>query len=200
MRGVSAALTALLLLTVALSAAGCGGDSGESAQRPETATTAPGTTTTPDRGGTPGSTAAPPRGTLTAAQYRKTVNRLCREDKAAADRLGDIDAPESIAPFLRRSIKYARKREPLYERLRPPAGLRANHRASLRLNDQAELTLTKLLARIEGGGDPVREFTKAAPALARVINSGNQLSRRMGTRDCIVEVPSPSAQPPQSPS
>lgn len=128
------------------------------------------------------------------------MNRLCREDKVAADRLGDIDDPRSIAPYLRRAIRYARKREPLYERLRPPAGLRANHEASVRLNDRAEMTLTRLLRRIEGGGDPVKEFTQAGPALARVINEGNRLSRRMGTKDCIVEVPSPGAQPPQSSS
>lgn len=198
---VPAGLIAVVLLATAAAAVGCGGDDDESRERPEaSATTAPRTTTTP-AGGAP-SESPPPRGDtlLTAAEYRSTVNRLCREDKAAVDRLGNIDDARSITPYLRRAIRYARKREPLYERLRPPTSLRADHRRSIRLNDRGERTLTGLLARIERGGDPAEEFGKIAPALARVISSGNRLARRMGTKDCIVEVPSPGAQPPRSSS
>ena len=207
MRAVPAGLIALVVVAIALVAAGCGGGDDESAKRSETtatadraeaAATAPRTTTTPARGAPAGSTR---RGNaLTAAEYRSTLNRLCRQDRVAVDRLGTIDDAQSIAPYLRRAIRYSKQREPLYERLRPPARLRADHKTSIRLNDEAERILTGLLARIERGGDPVKEFTKAGPPLARVINSNNRLSRRIGTKECIVEVPSPSAQSPQNSS
>ncbi|HEV2723220.1 MAG TPA: hypothetical protein VGV10_01160 [Thermoleophilaceae bacterium] len=192
--------TTSLLLAIALAGGGCGGDSDESAERPRTADTRPGERTAPRRDTRTDTTAPEAGDTLTAAQYRRNLNRLCREDQAAADRLGGISTPESIEPYLRRAIRYARKREPLYERLRPPPSLRASHRDSIRLNDRAESTFTELLGRIERGGDPVEEFRKAAPALGRVLNDGNRLARRMGAKDCIVDAPSPGAQSPQNPS
>ncbi len=205
MKAVLAGRTAPLLIAMALAAAGCGGDSGESAERPRKAAKTPGETTAPSRATRTGPTGTGPtapesRDSLTASRYRRTVNRLCRKDEAAVEQLGEIDTPESIEPYLRRVIRYARKREPLYERLRPPPSLRASHRDSVRLNDRAESAFTDLLTRIERGGDPVEEFTKTAPALGRVLNDGNRLARRMGTKDCIVDLPSPSAQPPQNSS
>ena len=189
---------AALFLALAVAAAGCGGDSDESAERPRTTATTPTDKSAAARD-TRTAPAAPRRAeSLTATQYRSTVNRLCREDAEAAERLGDVDTPESIEPFLRRLLKYSRKREPLYERLRPPSSLRASHRDFIRLNDEGDSWATRLIARIERGGDPVEEFTSAAPALGRLINKGNRLARRMGTRDCMVDVPSRGAQSPQN--
>jgi hypothetical protein len=175
---------------MALAAAGCGGDSEESSERPRTSAEARTDAPVPQRGTTEPASASQAGATLTAAEYRRTTNRLCREDKAAGERFGDLDSPESIVPYLRRTIRYARKREPLYERLRPPPDLRASHQASMRLNDRAVSALADLLARVEKTADPAEEFTQAAPLIGRLLDENNRLARRLGTEDCIVELPS----------
>ena len=57
--------------------------------------------------------------------------------------------------------------------------------------------LQETVERLEEGGDPAEELPKVLPALARAIEEGNKLSRRLGTRKCIVEVPNPAAEPEQ---
>ena len=197
---VSGRWTAALLVATALAAVGCGGDSEESPDQPAKGGKARTERTAPQRETT--GRAAEPEGrpTLSVTGYRRTANRLCREDEAALERLGDLKTPASVAPYLRRVVRYARKRQPLFDRLRSPPSLRASHEESKRVGERGITTLARLLNRIEDGGDPAAEFTKAGPAIARLTDQSNRLARRMGAKDCIVEVPSPGAQSPQSSS
>ena len=187
LRAVPAGRTTRVLLALCMVVAGCD-DSDEPAKPRETGATATATTTSPE---------ARPRGdTLTASQYRKAVNRLCREDEAAADRIADFRTPEAIGRSLRRTLTYTRKRRPRYEALRPPAQLRAGHRESRELSDRAERELARLVDRVEAGADPLAELRSALPTLTALLERGNRLARRLGTKDCIVEVP-PAATAPR---
>ena len=187
LRAVPAGRTTRVLLALCMVVAGCD-DSDEPAKRAESGATPPATTTGPK--------ASDRADTLTASQYRKAVNRLCREDEAAAERIADFRTPGTIGRSLRRTLTYTRKRRPRYEALRPPAQLRAGHRESRELSDRADRELARLVGRIERGGDPLEEFTAALPALTVLIERGNRLARRLGTKDCIVEVP-PAATAPR---
>ena len=131
------------------------------------------------------------------AQYRARVNRLCRQERAYLDDLGDPSTADQIERYLRQTLAYSRKREPLYEALRPPSELRADHGAFLQVSRTFESEVEDVLERIDAGGDPVAAFTEAARPLLRLADRGNRLARRMRVNDCVVPIPDPAAQQPQ---
>ena len=166
-----------------LAVAGCSDDEEPESKRTET----PPATTEADAG-------------LSAAEYRRKINALCVEEKRLADRLGEPSTADGAVRVLRRTLELNKTREPKYRAVEPPPELRRDHRASLELSDELEKALQDTLDRIDDGGDPAVELPKVLPALGRAIEKGNAISRRMGTRKCIVEVPNPAAQPDESTS
>jgi hypothetical protein len=176
-----AGLACALLLT----AAGCSDDEEpESKRTPTTGTT---------------EAAAPPARGLSAAEYRRKLNALCVEDKKLAESLEETPStPDGIVRVLRRTLELYREREPKYRAVEPPPALRRDHKASLALSDALARDLQRTLDRIDDGGDPAVEITKILPVLARTLDEGNRLSRRLGTRKCIVDIPSPAAQPEEN--
>jgi hypothetical protein len=192
LESVSRLRLAGLACAVSLAAAGCSDDEEPEAVRaPATEAAAPRTesraTTSPGTG-------------LSAAEYRRKINALCVEDKRLAERLGEPSTADGLVRYLRRTLDLNKKREPKYRAVEPPAALRRDHRASLELSDEIEKELQDTLDRIEDGGDPAVELPKVLPALGRAVEEGNAISRRLGTRKCIVEVPNPAAQPDENTS
>jgi hypothetical protein len=171
-----------LLIGVAFALGACAGDE----DAPERAAT---TETTPPAKTEPSVTA-----------YRRALNKLCREDKRAAEDFGEPATADQLTSYLRRTLAYSRKREPLYRALEPPAKLRSGHRRSLELGDEIEAAFAGALREIDAGGDPIGVFAKTLPELADAVEEGNRISRRAGTKDCVVDIPAPGAQSPQDPA
>jgi hypothetical protein len=175
-----AGLACALLLT----AAGCSDD-----EEPESKRT-PATVTTE-------AAAPPPRG-LSAAEYRRKLNALCVADKRLAESVEEPSTADGFGPYLRRLLDLFKRREPKYRALEPPPALRRDHQASLDLGDETQKALEGAVERLEGGRDPAVELPKILTVLARSIDEGNKLARRLGARKCIAEVPSPATQPEES--
>lgn len=177
------------LIGLALALGAC--DDGDPPERAATNETAPRTQT--DR-------AAPGQRRPTAAAYRRALNRLCRADERAAKSFGEPATPGQLTSYLRRTLAYSRRREPLYRALEPPPELRSAHRRSLELGDEVEARFARVLRQIDAGGDPIEEFTEALPRLAAAVEENNRFARRVGAKDCVAVMPAPGAQSPQEPS
>lgn len=177
-----------LACALLVGAAGCSDDEEPASERaPETAATAPRTearseTTARDDG-------------LSAAEYRRKVNALCVEDKRLAERVEEPATADGFRGYLGEILDLYKRREPKYRAIEPPAALRRDHQASLDLGDETEKALRATVDRLEDGADPATELPKILPALTRSVEEGNKISRRLGTRKCIAEVPNPAAQP-----
>ena len=173
-----------LIAVFALAMAACGGD--DDGDSPERAAT--------------GETTSPARAELSAAAYRRALNKLCRADKRAVEDFGEPATPDQLTSYLRRTLAYSRKTEPRYRALEPPPEFRSGHRRSLELSDETEAAFARTLRAIDAGGDPIEAFTKVLPTLADAVEEGNKLARRFKAKDCVVEVPAPGAQSPQDPA
>ncbi|MCA1698047.1 MAG: hypothetical protein LC790_03735, partial [Actinobacteria bacterium] len=75
-----------------------------------------------------------------------------------------------------------------YRALRPPPELRGAHKALLRTDREGDALLKRLVRELEGGTDPTKAVTRAAPQLGRVVGNTNLQARRLKVRDCVVDL------------
>ena len=160
-----------LALTALLTAAGCGDDD-EDTQKEE-------------------------GGALSAAEYRKQGNALCRDAISKAGKVPPPQSPDEIADYTERLFDLAHSYNDDFEALEPPKELRRDHEQAVRLSEDSKQETDELVKRVRRAKNPAaavqREFRRLArsPTFKRSLG----VTRRLGLKDCL-EV----GQPPQPPA
>ena len=127
--------------------------------------------------------------TLSATDYRKEANGLCRAAVQDAEKIGSPTgtSADSVARYFERSRKMALRRQDEFEALGPPAELRSDHDESARQGRQAIALLERLARELRAGASVDERFAVFAADFNKLVRSGNVLSERLGTPDCLAE-------------
>ncbi len=124
---------------------------------------------------------------LTAAEYRKQGNALCKEAVREVGAIPEPNAPDEIAGYLNDE----------FVKLQPPEELRADHERAVELGEESQKTFDGVIERVRAASDPQaalrEEFRKLVPELERA----QKLNTRLGLEECNGIGP-PSEQPAPS--
>ena len=165
------ALVAVLAGAALLVPAGCGGDDDEE---------------------TSGSEGGP----LTAAEYRKQGNALCKDALSAVERIPVPSSEGQIGDYLERVFDASEGLTDDFEKLDPPAQLRADHEQAVELSRKSEDQFDAIVERVRESGDPraatLRELRKLAPEIER----SEELNEKLGLDECNEVGPSPEPPAP----
>ena len=135
-------------------------------------------------------------GPLSAAEYRKQGNDLCRDAISKAGEVPPPKSPDGIADYTERVFDVASSYNDDFEALEPPKELRRDHEEAVRLSEETEQETDELVERLRRSENPTaavgREFRRLlrSPAFKRSL----RVTRRLGLEECL-EV----GQPPQAP-
>jgi len=156
-----------LTCTLVVAGAGCGGDESGSGEGP-----------------------------LTAAEYRKQGNSLCKEAVREAEAIPAPRSPDDIADYLEEVFATSEKVTDEFVELEPPEALQADHERAVELSRESEKTFDALIERVRDASDPQaavrREFSKLAPDLARA----EDLNTKLGLEECNETGPPPEQPAP----
>jgi hypothetical protein len=170
--GLTTALTCLALGA----AAGCGGDDSSEESGGESAS-----------GG----------GALTAAEYRKQGNALCKDAVREVEAIPAPRSPEDVADYLEKVFDSSEKVNDEFMKLEPPEDLRADHKRAVELSNESEKTFDGVAKRVREASNPqaavVSELRKLAPALEQA----EKLNTKLGLDECNETGP-PAEQPEAS--
>ena len=181
-------VVAILVCALPLGATGCGGEDEpdrEPAPRPSAERPSGGKRTGQDR-------------PLTAAEYRRRGNRICREAEREAERIVeglDPEDRESVVDVLRRTLSISESYDRRFARLRPPPRLSRLHQQAIRDGREVERVFRRLLRRAEGGDELRSVIRDMVRSLAPLVDRGNRTARALGLKDCVEPLTPPAADP-----
>ncbi len=136
-------------------------------------------------------------GSLTAAEYRKQGNALCKDAIREVRAIPEPKSPDEIADYLEEVFETSERVNDEFVALEPPEELRADHERAVELSEESEKTFDELIERARDASDPPaavqREFRKLVPELEKA----QELNTRLGLEECN-KVGPPSQQPAPS--
>ena len=136
-------------------------------------------------------------GPLTAAEYRKQGNALCKDAVREVEAIPVPTSADDIGDYLETVFDASKKVNDDFVKLEQPEELRADHGRAVELSEEAEKTFDEVVERVRDAPNPQaavqREFRKLAPDLARA----EKLNTRLGLDECNETGP-PSEQPAPS--
>ena len=134
---------------------------------------------------------------LTAAEYRKQGNALCREAKAEVERIPAPTTPGGLADYLEKTFDIAIESSEEFEGLNPPAQLREAHLESVRQTDEARAKFEAAVEAVRRSGNPIQTVQTELRKLAPLLEESERLNRELGLAECN-EIGAPSRQPDPS--
>jgi hypothetical protein len=134
---------------------------------------------------------------LTAAEYRKQGNALCKEAVREVGAIPEPNAPDEIAGYLEEVFDASEQVNDEFVKLQPPEELRADHERAVELGEESQKTFDGVIERVRAASDPQaalrEEFRELVPELERA----QKLNTRLGLEECN-EIGPPSEQPAPS--
>ena len=133
---------------------------------------------------------------LSAAEYRKQANKLCRQSERVADRLPEAKAPDELDELFERILEVTKPYDRRLDALVPPAELRARHERAVREGDRQERYVRGLVQDLRRSDDPIPTLRKEFPKLLKMVDRSNALARSLGVDDCVEELTPPGSGAP----
>ena len=160
------ALVAVLAAAGLLMPAGCGGDDDE------------------EKSGSEG-------GPLTAGEYRKQGNALCKEGIREVERIPTPSSEDKIADYLEQVFGIAADANDDFAKLDPPEELRTDHEQAVKLARESEDVSDAFVERVRESDDPRAAILSGFRKLAPEIKRSEELNEKLGLDECNEVGPSP---------
>lgn len=136
-------------------------------------------------------------GPLTAAEYRKQGNALCKDALREVEAISAPKSPDAIAGYLEEVFDISERVNDEFAGLEPPDELRADHERAVELGEESEKTFDGLLERVRDASNPQAAVREEFPKLAPELEEAQKLNSRLGLDECN-EIGAPSEQPAPS--
>ena len=135
-------------------------------------------------------------GSLSAAEYRKQADKLCRQSERAADRLPEAKSADDLDELFARILEVTKPYDRRLDALEPPAELRERHERAVREGDRQERYVRRLVRDLRRSDDPISTLRNEFPKLLKLVDRSNANARSLGVDDCVEELTPPGSGAP----
>jgi hypothetical protein len=124
---------------------------------------------------------------MSTEEYRGEARTICQEAERATDAIDQPtrSTPEAIVDYLTRLADANERTLKRFEKLDPPEDLQSPHDAILKANRDGQAVVRKVIADLEGGGDPREVLQSSTKRLRELGESSNAAAEKLGVRECV---------------